>query len=178
VPRARDGRAVWADRRGDSPAFRELSGGPARDHGQHPPVSPWTGGSGQGAARVTNTETTVKACVAVSSRVPQPQRCSPPWRASSQDNVLGGLSFPQEPVLRFLYSASYSTSEKPVYVNYGATPGVTESHNAAMPCERSPGVRCRAYVERIGAMSVTVRLTTGCLRLADASRLPSDPGMR
>ena len=51
------------------------------------------------------------------------------------------------------------------------------AHNAAMPCERSPGVRCGASVERIGAMSVTVRLTTGCLRLADASRLPSDPGM-
>jgi hypothetical protein len=44
-------------------------------------------------------------------------RFSPPWRASSQGDGLGGLSYPQEPVLLLLYSASYSTSDKTPYVN-------------------------------------------------------------
>ena len=53
--------------------------------------------------------------------------------------------------------------DNPYMLTMPAPAGVTESHNAAMPCERSPGVRCRASVERIGAMSVTVRLIQGVL---------------
>jgi hypothetical protein len=57
VPRARDGRAVCADHRGDPPALRALSGGPVRAPGPHPPASPWTCGSDEGTASVTPTET-------------------------------------------------------------------------------------------------------------------------
>ena len=55
-----------------------------------PPVSTGTGGRGQDAARVTKTETTVKACVAVSSRVAQPQRFSPPMKEVRAARPRGG----------------------------------------------------------------------------------------
>jgi len=45
--------------------------------GPHPPVSPWRGGSSQGAANVTPMEVQVTACVAVRSRAAHHHCCSP-----------------------------------------------------------------------------------------------------
>jgi len=69
-----------------SRAERRPSAGP----GPYAPVSPWTCGSGQGAASVTHTETPVPACVAVSSRVADHHRCSPTMQKGHASRPCGG----------------------------------------------------------------------------------------